>query len=326
MSEFSVISLSDIRTNGGTQSRSAISREVVAEYAAAVSEGAAFPPVTLFYDGDAYWLADGFHRFEAYREAGLAEIPAEVRQGGQRDAILYSVGANASHGLRRTNDDKRRAVLTLLNDPEWSKWSDREIARKCGVDHKTVAGLRPKLTGEFPSERTYTTKHGTQATMQTAEIGRPQVEAEPKVGGGSPEVQPASNAVEKRDIQAAEPAPDEEAPAEPDAGAAKARRMLARLTHEALIDEVMGLVADLSDAKRDLEKVTAERDALKAKLKEATQGDLGRALGAAQRRADAATGRMNEYMATIKRLEYRLKKAEARVRELEDAPIAMDAA
>jgi branched-chain amino acid transport system substrate-binding protein len=43
------------------------------------------------------------------------------------DAILYSVGANEMHGLRHTNEDKRRAVLTLLNDPGWSKWSDPEI-------------------------------------------------------------------------------------------------------------------------------------------------------------------------------------------------------
>lgn len=38
---------------------------------------------------------------------------------------------------------KRKAVLTLLNDHEWCKWSDREIGRRCGVDHMVVGRLRP---------------------------------------------------------------------------------------------------------------------------------------------------------------------------------------
>jgi hypothetical protein len=40
--------------------------------------------------------------------------------------------------VRRTNEDKRRAVATLLNDPEWSQWSDREIGRRCGVRDRMV--------------------------------------------------------------------------------------------------------------------------------------------------------------------------------------------
>lgn len=60
-----------------------------------------------------------------------------------RDAILFSVGVNSSHGLRRTNADKRRSVMRLLDDAEWSTWSDREIARRCGVSQPFVGNLRP---------------------------------------------------------------------------------------------------------------------------------------------------------------------------------------
>lgn len=84
-------------------------------------------------------------------------------------------------------------MLTLLNDPEWKQWSDREIARLCKVDHKTVGKIRKSLTGEIPSDpstsltaevpsedleeinehlRTYRTKHGTIATMNTTNIGK----------------------------------------------------------------------------------------------------------------------------------------------------------
>ena len=60
--------------------------------------------------------------------------------------FLYAVGANASHGLRRTNTDKRRAVVRLLRDYEWSKWSDREIARRCGVANSFVGNVRRQIT------------------------------------------------------------------------------------------------------------------------------------------------------------------------------------
>jgi hypothetical protein len=98
--------------------------------------------VVVFYDGETYWLADGFHRVSAASRAGLTDIPAEVREGGQRDALLHACGANLTHGVRLTILDKRYAVRILLDDTEWSQWSDREIARQCGVSHPFVAKLR----------------------------------------------------------------------------------------------------------------------------------------------------------------------------------------
>lgn len=168
----SMIPLFEIRVDGGTQSRAALSQAVIDEYAETIRDGSDFPPVTVFHDGKEYWLADGFHRIEAYRKAGAIEIEADIRQGEKREAILFSVGANAAHGLRRTNDDKRRAVMTLLYDKEWSLWSDREIATQCRVSHTFVAKQRNDLTGNVASERTYTTKHGTEAKMDTANIGK----------------------------------------------------------------------------------------------------------------------------------------------------------
>jgi uncharacterized ParB-like nuclease family protein len=110
------LSVAAIRTDGGTQPRSTILRDVVEEYAAAMADGAKFPAITVFYDGAEYWLADGFHRLAATEAAGREKINCDVRQGTRRDAVLHSVGANAAHGMRRTNEDKRRAVRVLLED------------------------------------------------------------------------------------------------------------------------------------------------------------------------------------------------------------------
>jgi hypothetical protein len=174
--------LAAIQLDTDCQPRAVTDLNLAGEYAEAMLLGAQFPPVVVFGDDDAgYWLADGYHRWHAAEIAGLGTIACEVRPGGRREAILHSVGANAEHGWRRTNEDKRRAVLTLLNDPEWRQWSDREISRRCGVDGKTVASLRP-VTAELPQldpvtnpTRTYTDKHGNTSTMNTAGIGRPRV-------------------------------------------------------------------------------------------------------------------------------------------------------
>lgn len=180
------LSLAAIRMDGDTQAREALDIMAVRDYAEAMERGDAFPPIIVYYDGETYWLADGFHRMQAAVQAGQETIDATVHEGGQREARLHAAGANATHGLRRTNADKRKAVLTLLHDDEWRQWGDREIARHCAVDGKTVGRLRQDVTAEIRSEperpragdpanddakRTYRTRHGTVATMDTARIG-----------------------------------------------------------------------------------------------------------------------------------------------------------
>ena len=130
-----------------TQSRYALNQEVVAEYAEAMAGGVAFPPVAVFEDGDQYWLGDGFHRLEAIKTLGKAGISAEVRQGDKKDALLYAIGANRNHGLRRNNDDKRRAVELALSLPELAALSSRDLGARCGVSHTFVAETRKALEG-----------------------------------------------------------------------------------------------------------------------------------------------------------------------------------
>lgn len=185
-----------IRTDGGTQPRAEISNEIVQDYAQDMLVGARFPPVVVFYDGAAYWLADGFHRVAAAKVARRDEIDAETRQGTRRDAILYAVGANASHGFRRSNEDKRRAVQTLLDDAEWSQWSDGKIADKCGVTQPFVSKLRRDQELIRQSLKTvmsdnpvvkYQDRWGNERTMNTGNIGRrPEPELE-RVDDDAPE-------------------------------------------------------------------------------------------------------------------------------------------
>ena|SRR5436309_8329926 len=77
---------------------------------------------------------------------------------------------------RRTNADKRRAVETLLNDPEWAKWSDREIARQCGVSNDFVSRLRPAICHSMTDSPRVIERNGTTYTMNTSSIGQRQAE------------------------------------------------------------------------------------------------------------------------------------------------------
>lgn len=161
-----------VRANGGTQMRAGLNQETVTEYADTMRRNNSyepFPPIIVYFDGRDYWLGDGFHRYTAALQAfgHSCTIPADIRTGTRRDAILHAAGANADHGVRRTNADKQRAVEALLRDDEWGKWSNREIARRCNVSESFVRSLRT----ERSDERTYTTKHGKTATMQTGNIG-----------------------------------------------------------------------------------------------------------------------------------------------------------
>ena len=140
-----ILNLDKIRIDCGTQARAALNLETVNEYSEAILAGAVFPSVTVFFDGSEYYLADGFHRYLATKSAGAPGIDANVTNGTLRDAILYSLSANNDHGLRRTNADKRKAVVTMLEDFEWQDWSDREIAKFCKVGHPLVGQIRKEL-------------------------------------------------------------------------------------------------------------------------------------------------------------------------------------
>lgn len=162
----------DLQLDGGTQTRLRIDDAYIDALRDVIISGKEFrDPIVVFYDCEKYWLADGFHRVAATKRAGQHRLTADIRAGTKRDAILYSVGANDAHGLRRTNEDKRRAVETLLRDEEWNKWSDREIADRCGASNTFVGKVRAEITpstvdSDAPTKRNYIDRHGNETAMR----------------------------------------------------------------------------------------------------------------------------------------------------------------
>lgn len=167
------IKLSDIRLDGGTQARVALNQEVVSEYAEHMREGAEFPAITVFFDGSAYWLADGFHRFFAAKSNALDEILADVKTGTLDEATLFSFGANGKRGLSMSAEDFRKIIYAMFRHPVWSKWSNAEIARHVGVSKMTVGRVKATLeTKEEPKKKKYKDKDGVERQMDTSNIGK----------------------------------------------------------------------------------------------------------------------------------------------------------
>jgi uncharacterized ParB-like nuclease family protein len=175
------------------QSRTEINEGTVSEYAEAILEGADFPPVLVYFDGISYYLTDGYHRLLAHKRAEKVSILCNVVQGTLRDAVFHSTGVNTAHGMRRTYADKRKAVMTLLDDFEWSDWSNAEIARQCGVSPTFVANLRDS---GGPAEVKYKTAGGNVATKAKAP-GR--VAKEPELKEPAKQEQPKAEEYDPRD-------------------------------------------------------------------------------------------------------------------------------
>lgn len=164
------VALKDLVLDTNIQMRASLNRSAICDYAEAMEAGVEFPPIVIFYRfGGKRYVGDGNHRVLAMRKLGRKTIRAEVRDGTRRGAILYAAGANRAHGVRRTNEDKRKAVITLLKDSEWRKWADTTIAKAYGVSDKMVAvyrdWLRPEKASSAEEVRSYIDRAGRERTV-----------------------------------------------------------------------------------------------------------------------------------------------------------------
>ena len=170
------LNLLNIRIDGGTQARLKLNQDVVKDYAEHMREGAVFPALVVFHDGAEYWLVDGFHRFFALRANAVVSTECDIRTGTLREAILFSKGANggSKRGLSASDDDNRTSIIWMLNDDEYSKWTNTAIAKHIGVSAMTVGRVKSSI--ETKSDDTKTKKfvdsEGKEKTINTENLGR----------------------------------------------------------------------------------------------------------------------------------------------------------
>ena len=133
------------KLNMELQTRAKNNDEVIQEYAEQMKDGVTFPNVTVFREkktGITY-LVDGFHRMEATVLNGGKTIEADIIYGDRAAALTYALKANAEHGLRRNNADKRHALAMAWNDRgilfKGEEPTSRQLAALCGVSDRLAA-------------------------------------------------------------------------------------------------------------------------------------------------------------------------------------------
>ncbi|WP_137110100.1 ParB N-terminal domain-containing protein [Rhodobacter sp. SY28-1] len=261
-----MMDISRIRLDGGTQSRVKINEITVSEYVEAMSdENNVFPPVVVYHDGTDYWLADGFHRLAAWARIGKSKIPADFRKGDQRRAILHSLKANTTHGLRRSNEDKRHSVMMLLEDPEWSQWPQAKIAEACVVSREFVNRVSKEMSASCDRSQ--------DAIRTVDRSGKTYQQNTTKIGKARSEVS-ADALPEQQDILEEASAPRADQGSDPFGSAVEdARNALAQMTRDMLIDTVIGLRVDLAEARATIEGLRSKNVNLATQLEAALAGD-----------------------------------------------------
>ena len=119
-----------------TQSRTQINRALVFDYAEALRGDSMFPAIDVVTDGKSAWVWDGWHRVLAAKMIGRETVVANVSAGNLHDAVWLAASANRQHGQRRTNADKRRAVMLALRARP--NVDVKDVASHCGVSGEMV--------------------------------------------------------------------------------------------------------------------------------------------------------------------------------------------
>ena len=236
------------------------------------------------------WLAYGMALNEG---RALHPGDAEFGQWIRAHSLQQVVGADGNP--REVNDLERAAAMWAAANP-----IEFEEARERG-NPRTIRGIHAKWK-EIEAER-------------EAEALRQEAPADP-VSDPDPAPEPAPSDDREPDATS-EPEAESEAMIDEPPEVAKDRREVAKMTPEALVDEVVGLRADLRDEKARRKKAEAEAREATAKLKD-FEGDQAESIRQLQKQADNegnAKWRAEEKFAAEKRKTYALNKEIGRLRK-----------
>lgn len=130
-----------IRTNGDTQYRDGTDSATVQQYKQDMKDGVEFPPIDTVFDGEFYWVYDGFHRLSAMQRIGKSMVAVKYLEGDKADAQLLALTANANHGLPRNVATKRRIGLAAIANPALTGRTAYDLSKITGLSLPFIKSL-----------------------------------------------------------------------------------------------------------------------------------------------------------------------------------------
>lgn len=125
----------------------------VAEYAGLMEQGVEFPPLLIAEVGKAKnrVLVGGFHRLAAATKAKVKTMAVDVAPCRTTfDAELLAFTDNVDHGLNYTAEERRQAILAILQTPTGKKLSNAAAAKKLGVSDMSIKRYRDAIGAKSP--------------------------------------------------------------------------------------------------------------------------------------------------------------------------------
>jgi hypothetical protein len=126
----------------------------------------------VFDDGVRCWLADGYHRFDAYCALKIEAIEAVVFSGSRRDALRYSLSANAKHGKRREDIDYDRAYRIAVQHELLDAYDIEAVCQLLQCSLRTAQRLTEPARRRRDAERDAAIAEGRAAGKSGREIAR----------------------------------------------------------------------------------------------------------------------------------------------------------
>jgi uncharacterized ParB-like nuclease family protein len=132
--------------------------ETVQQYVAQLLEGKRIKPVRVRFDGQDYFLEDGFHSLEAKRRAGHATIEAQVRPGTLTEMeaefreylthLKRSLAMDAEKGVAgRTKGALRRNVGRRFKHPQKPREEEKNVTNNAEARIEAQARRAAKKVG-----------------------------------------------------------------------------------------------------------------------------------------------------------------------------------
>ncbi len=188
-----ILLLSAIEIDPEIQPRAkGLDEPTVIRYMEAALAGEDFPPCVVYFDplSKTHRLSEGFHRHEAFRRANIKQYDCIIRQGDRRDARLNACGSNSTHGLARSNADKRRAVEIVIE--EYPSWSNPRIAKIAAVSAEFVRSVRPTEQDEAREGSDGKSQPATKKSSQVATVATCEDENPGENADSDPQSEPES--------------------------------------------------------------------------------------------------------------------------------------